>query len=94
MALSEGNDYTNTLPYFLTHGTRGKEICFVVYRGETKCVIYIDDHDEFIQTIPHELWDAKVVNHWYDLVTITECCDKGEVKRIGAIYAHYVEVTR
>ena len=88
------NDFMKTLPYFLSHGTRSNELCFVMYQGELRCVIYIDENDHYIQTIPHELWDAKVVDHYYEGLLLYEGQGKGIFKRVSVVNVHYVEITR
>ena len=93
MALSN-EDYTKTLPYFLTHGTRSNELCFVLCQNKLKCVIYIDNDDHFIDTIPQELWDATVVKHYYEALTLSQSYGHGEVKSITNIQVHYVLITR
>ena len=87
-------DYTKTLPYFLTHGTRSNELCFVICRDKLKCVIYIDNNDQFIDTIPQELWDATVTKHYYEALTLSQCYGHGEVKSISNIQVHYIIISR
>lgn len=94
MDSQENDEYMKTLPYFLSHGTRSNELCFVMHNDELRCVIYVDELDHYIQTIPHELWDAKVVNHYYGGVLLYEGQDKGIFKQLSVVNVHYVEITR
>ena len=93
MVLME-DDHMKTLPYFLSHGTRSNELCFVMYQDELRCVIYIDENDHYIQTIPHDLWDAKVVSHCYDGVLVYEGQGNGQFKRLSVVNVHYVNIIR
>lgn len=88
------NNYESTLPYFLTHGTRSNEFCFIIGHGKLKCIVYIDRDDRFIDTIPQELWDSKVVRHYYEALTLCQSFGSGEVKSISNIQVHYVEIER
>lgn len=88
------DNFMKTLPYFLSHGTRPYELCFVFHHEELKCVIYIDNDDHFIQTIPHELWDAKVINQYYDGLLVYEGDGNGALKCLRVVNVHYVEIER
>ena len=92
--VSQENDYMKTLPYFLTHGTRTYELCFVMYQDEIKFVTYIDSDERFIQTIPQELWDSKVVDHKHKRIALLECDEEGSIKKLDSVYVHIINIVR
>lgn len=83
-----------TLPYFLKHGTRGGELCFVMLYPdcELEYIAYVDSSEHFLNTIPSNLWDTKVYKHFYEALTISQSYGSGEVKGIGNIQVHYIYV--